>query len=428
MASNPRRAVFTGMSVLTSLGNDLGAFRQNLLDGVSGVALLRNFDASAAPCKLASEVVDYDGKKFLPASARDARKSLNKMARTVQFGFTTAVKAWEDAGGPAKGAIDPFRFGVEYGCVMVATEVEDLAGGAKVSVSLEPKTEVHYDTWGREGLRLVPPQWMLKYLPNMPACHASIYCDAQGPNNTITSGDIASTLALGEAYRIIQRDLADAFLVGGCDSRLNPVSYARLSLFQQLTTRTDLGGRAVRPFAADRSGTVLGEGAAVFILEEREAALKRGARIDAELVSFASGFDRGLQGSVLAGVLRRALQQAGVAPAEVDHVNSSAGGTAKLDGWEARAIAEVFGPGMAVIAPKAQFGGLSAAAGLAELAVSVMALRHGVVAGYDGYGKPAADCPVAPITETRAATKPYAVKISTTDMGQCAVVVVRKGD
>jgi len=416
------------LSVLTSLGHDLGAFRQNLLDGVSGIAPLKNFDASSAPCKLASEVQGYDGKKFLPAAAREARKSLNKMARTVQFGFTTAVQAWEDAGGPAKGSIDPFRFGVEYGCVMVATEVEDLCGGAKVSVAFDPKPKVRYDVWGRDGLRLVPPQWMLKYLPNMPACHASIYCDAQGPNNTITSGDIASTLALGEAYRIVQRDLADAFLVGGCDSRLNPVSYARLSLFQQLTTKADLGPAAVRPFAADRSGTVLGEGAAVFVLEEREAARKRGARVDAELVAFASGFDRGLGGSVLAGVLKRALEQAGITPADVDHVNSSAGGTTRLDVWEARAIAAVFGPGMAVIAPKAQLGGLSAAAGLAELAVSVLALRSGVVPGYAGYGVPDAACPVSPIAETRALLKPYVVKISSTDMGQCAVVVVRRGD
>jgi len=428
MAANPRRAVFTGLSVLTSLGHDLASFRHNLFDGVSGIRPLRNFDASSAKCRLASEVVDYDGKSFLPPTARDARKSLNKMARTVQFGFTTAVKAWEDAGGPAKGEVDPFRFGVEYGCVMVATEVEDLAGGAKVSVTLDPSPVVDYDVWGSEGLRRVPPQWMLKYLPNMPACHASIYCDAQGPNNTITAGDIASTMALGEAYRIVQRDLADAFLVGGCDSRLNPVSYARLSLFQELTTHNDRGASAVRPFAADRGGAVLGEGAGVFVLEERDAARRRKARIDAELVGFAAGFDRGLTSAVLAGVIRRALEQAGIAPDAVDHVNCSANGTTKVDVWEARAIADVFGPGMAVIAPKAQLGSLSAAAGLIELAVSVLALRYGIVPGYAGYGLPDAACPVAPIVESRPLLKPNVVKISSTDMGQCAVVVVRKGD
>ena len=135
------------------------------------------------------------------------------MARTVQFGFTTAVKAWEDAKGPLAGQIDPFRFGVEFGCVMVATELDDLGAGAKVART-QTVGEVDMAVWGRDGLRQVPPQWMLKYLPNMPACHASIYADAQGPNNTITAGDIAGTLALGEAYRVIQRDQADAFWSG----------------------------------------------------------------------------------------------------------------------------------------------------------------------------------------------------------------------
>lgn len=420
-----RRAVFTGLGVLTPVGTDPAAYYSALLAATPGVRRISTFDPSALPCQLGAEVVGYDGKKFLPASNRDARKGLNKMGRAVQFGFTTAVKAWEDAGGPLKGQIDPFRFGVEFGCVMVATELEDLVAGGQTARTDTPG-QVDLDVWGRDGMRQVPPQWMLKYLPNMPACHASIYVDAQGPNNTITSGDIAGTLALGEAFRILGRGGADAFLVGACDSRLNPVSFSRHSTFQDLTRRNDLGGRAIEPFGRGRSGLVLGEGAAVFVLEEYDFAVARGARIDAELVGFASGFDRDHAGEVLAGVIRRALAEGGVDPADVDHVNAAAGGSVKLDAWEARAVEQVFGPGMLVFAPKGHVGNTGAAAGLVELAASVLALKAGTVPGTLNSHDPDPSCRVRVSPDPTPVTKDYVVKVSYTDMGQCAAAVVKR--
>ena len=419
--------VLTGMGVLSPVGSDPAGLYAALLAGTSGVRPLAAFAVPTLPCQLAGEVQGYDGKKFLPAGNRDARKGLNKMARTVQFGFTTAVKAWEDAGGPLKGQVDPFRFGVEFGCVMVATETEDLAAGAKATTTGQPHS-VDYAAWGTTGLGLVPPQWMLKYLPNMPACHASIYVDAQGPNNTITAGDAASLLALGEAFRITQRDLADAFLVGGCDSRINPVSYSRNSTFQELTRRNDLGDAALQPFGLHRSGTVLGEGAAVFVAEELAAAQRRGARIDAEVVGFASGFDRGLTGTVLAGVIRTAMNEAGVTPADIDHVNANAGGFGRLDAWEAGAIREVFGDSVGVFAPKAHLGATGAASGLLELAASVLALKHGTLPGSRNAGEIDSAFGIRVETATRPVAKPYAVKINATAMGQCAAVVVRRWD
>ena len=420
-----RRAVFTGLGILTPVGTDPTAYYAALLAGTPGVRRLSAFDPSALPCQLGAEVIGYDGKKFLPASNRDARKGLNKMGRAVQFGFTTAVQAWEDAGGPAKGQIDPFRFGVEFGCVMVATDLEDLVVGGQTARTATPG-RVDLDVWGRDGIRQVPPQWMLKYLPNMAACHASIYVDAQGPNNTITSGDIAGTLALGEAYRILRRGAADAFLVGACDSRLNPVSFSRHSTFQDLTRRNDLAGRAVQPFGRDRAGLVIGEGAAVFVLEDYEFAAARGARIDAELVGFASGVDREYSGAVLAGVIRRALADGGVGPGDVDHVNAAAGGSVKLDAWEARAIEAVFGPGMRVFAPKGHIGNTGAAAGLVELAASVLALKAGTVPGTLNADDPDPACRVQLSRGPTPVTKDYVVKVSYTDMGQCAAAVVKR--
>jgi 3-oxoacyl-[acyl-carrier-protein] synthase II len=283
--------------------------------------------------------------------------------------------------------------------------------------------------WGRDGLRQVPPQWMLKYLPNMAACHASILADAQGPNNSVTAGDVAGLLALGEAYRILGRDLADAFLVGGCESKINPVSLARHNTFQPLTRKNDAPQTAVRPFDLDRDGTAVGEAGVTFGLEELEFAKKRGAPILAELVAFASGFDRGREGPVMAGVIRNVLKQAGIRPADVDHVNAAAAGDPRLDAWEARAIAEVFGTDVPVYAPKAHFGNTGAAAGLLELAASVLALKHGELPGTPNYTTPDPGCPVRVHTgEPRPVTKPYVVKVSYTDAGQCAAAVVRKWD
>jgi len=419
--------VFTGLGVLSPIGSDPASYYAALLGGVSGVRPLTAFAVPTLPCRLAAEVQGYDGKRFLPAGNRDARKGLNKMARTVQFGYTTAVKAWEDAGGPLKGQIDPFRFGVEFGCVMVATEPEDLAAGAKATTTGQPHS-VDYAAWGTTGLGLVPPQWMLKYLPNMPACHASIHADAQGPNNTVTAGDAASLLALGEAFRVTQRDLADAFLVGGCDSRINPVSFSRHTTFQEMTRRNDLAGDALQPFGLHRSGTVLGEGAAVFVAEELRAAQKRGARIDGELVGFASGFDRGLTGTVLAGVIRAAMTEAKVTVADIDHVNANAGGFGRLDAWEASAIRQVFGDAVGVYAPKAQLGATGAASGLLELAASVLALKHGTLPGTRNAAEVDPAFGLNVVTAARPVAKPFAVKINATAMGQCAAVVVRRWD
>ena len=417
------RAVFTSLGLLTPIGNDPESFWKAALQGTPGLRTIRSFDASPLPCQIAGEIADFDAKKILVE--KEQKKAVRVMARTVQLGVAAAHQAMA-AGGPRAGQIDPNRFGVEFGCVMVATELEDLARGAKISTNGVPGV-VHLDTWGGEGMRQVPPLWMLKYLPNMPACHVSIFHDARGPNNTITSSDTASLLALGEAYRILERGLADAFIVGGCDSKVNPLSMSRYNSFQKLSRRNDDPAHSLRPFDADRDGTVIGEGAAVVTLETAELARNRGATVLAELCGFASGFDRGRKGSVLAQVIRHALAEAGITPADVDHVNAGAGGSIELDAFEARAIHDVFGDATPVFALRGQVGAMGAASGLVELTASMLALQHGQLPGTVNFTTPDPACPVTVHTGApRPISKPYAVKISYTDMGQCAVVVVRK--
>jgi len=194
-----------------------------------------------------------------------------------------------------------------------------------------------------------------------------------------------------------------------------------------MSKRNDAPEKALRPFDADRDGTVLGEGAAAFSLEELAFAQGRGATITAELVGFASGFDNGHKGAVFAKVIRNALREAGIQPSDVDHVNAGASGSPELDAFEARAIREVFGAETPVFAPRGHFGNMGAASGLVELAASVLALQHGELPGTLNHETPDPACPVAVHTGApRPVTKPYAVKLNYTDLGQCAAVVIKK--
>jgi len=421
-----RRAVFTAMGVLTPVGCDPMSYHRALIAGTSGVRRIRAFDPSHLPCQIAGEVDGFDAKTFIPPSMKETRKSLKVMARAIQMGLAASQQAMTD-GGPAKGTIDPFRFGIEFGSIMLATEIEDLAAAGKLTTDGNT-LHVDHAKWGESGYKAIPPLWLLKYLPNMPACHVSITFDAQGPNNTITTTDAASLLALGEAYRLLQRDAADFFLVGGCDAKINPLSQSRHSLFDPLcTSHNDDPETAVRPYDAARDGWVFGEGAAVFGLEDLTFARNRNAKIHAELCGFASGFDRGKKGPTFARVIQNALKDAKITPTDIDHVNAAAGGSVALDAWEARAIGEVFGTETPVFAPRGHLGNTGTASGLIELAATVMALRTGELPATRNHDTADPNCPIRVLTgNPRPVSKPYALKVTHTDRGHCVAAVVKK--
>ncbi|HEY2787712.1 MAG TPA: beta-ketoacyl-[acyl-carrier-protein] synthase family protein [Fimbriiglobus sp.] len=423
MATTTRRTVISGLGVLTPIGTDPESYRRALAAGTSGVRAIQSFDASSLPCRIAGEFSGFDAKKYL--TEKDQRRSLKAMARTVQMGAAAAQLAMADAG-LKKGSVTPARFGIEFACVMVATDVDDVCGASKASCV---NGSIDLQAWGSRGLEQVPPLWMLKYLPNMPACHTSIFFDARGPNNTITASDNAGLLALGEAYRTLVRSQADFFLVGGVEGKVNPVSFTRHNLFTSFTKRNDDPARAIRPFDRTRDGSTLGDGAAVFCVEDWGHAKTRGAKVYAELVGFASGFDKGKKGPTFSDVIRRALTDARIQPADVDHVNAAARGDVALDAWEARAVHAVFGTDTPVFSAKGHLGNSGAASGLVELAASVLALHHGELPGTLNFTTPDPACPVRVHAGLpRKVTKPYAIKLSYTEMGQCTAVVVKRWD
>jgi 3-oxoacyl-[acyl-carrier-protein] synthase II len=435
MAGTTRRAVLTGIGVLSAIGQDNASFWEALQAGRSGIKPIQAFDVSALPVRIAGEVRPFDARNYVEKSQR---KSLLIMARTIQLGVAASKLALDDSG-IDKTKLDPTRFGVEFGAGLIATELDELADAATLSAT--GSGQVDLDKWGAASMETIPPKWMLKYLPNMPACHVSIFNDAQGPNNTITENDVASLLAMGEAYRILVRDQADFFIAGGAESRINPLSMVRQCLFDALSRRNEEPEKACRPFDRRRDGFVLGEGGGVVVMEELEHARKRGARIYAEVVGFGSAFDATVNPRIanpkappgesgLARAIRAALREAGIGPEAIDHINAHGLSSPASDAWEARGLQAVFGtcrPPIPVFAAKSYFGNLGAGGSTTELAASLLALEHGIVPWTLNYVEPDPACPLAVIArELKPVRTPYVLKVSFTHMGQCAALVVRK--
>jgi 3-oxoacyl-[acyl-carrier-protein] synthase II len=421
MSSTTRRTVITGIGLINPLGLSTAAVWHGLSAGQSGIGPIKAFDAANLPVRIGGEVRDFDAKNFL---AKDQRKQIKVMARGIQLAVAAAQVALDD-GQLDKSKLDPTRFGIEFASGLLATELKDLAAAAQLSYGNGPKLDM--DKWGAEGIRLVEPLWMLKYLPNFLASHISILHNAQGPNNTITQSDVAGLLALGEAQRILQRDQADFFIVGGAESKINPLTMTRMCLFAPLSKRNDAPAQASRPFDRQRDGFVVAEGAAVLLVEELEHAKRRGARISAEVSGFGSAFDRQRDGRGLARAIHAALVQADIGPDDVDHVNANGLGTPQADAWEARAIREVFGERpVPVFAAKGAVGNLGAGSGLTEMAFSILAGLQGTLPATRNCDDPDPACPVAVNRQPHRIARPHFLKIGFNETGQCAAVVCRR--
>jgi 3-oxoacyl-[acyl-carrier-protein] synthase II len=425
MAFSSRRTVITGLGIVSPIGLTKDDFWESLRAGKSGIRPITAFNVAALPVRIGGEVPDFDAKKYID---KKERKSLKIMSRTIQLAVAGAQLALEDSGA-GRNQLDRSRFGVEFGAGLIASELEELGEAASLSANCQPGI-VDLEKWGSQGLASMPPLWMLKYLPNMLACHVAILHDAQGPNNTITENEVASLLALGEACRIINRDQADFFLVGGADSKLNPLSLVRHSLVVPLSRRNEAPERACRPFDRGRDGIVLGEGAGVLAIEDLEHARRRGARIYAEVVGFGAAFDRAASGAGLARAIRAALAEAGIGAEDIDHINAQGFSSVGADVWEARGLQEVFGNckrPVPVFAAKSYFGSLGAGSSTAELVASLLALERGLLPPTLNYDEPDPDCPITVAAgEGRPVTRPHVLKISFTEMGQCAALVVKK--
>lgn len=411
--------VITGIGVVSPIGIGCESYWASMIEQRSGVRTIQTFDASTSRCKIAGEVPDFEPKKYIRP-----RKSLKVMSRDIQLGFAAAEMAVADSG-LEPDAIDPERKGVVFGADLIYTDIGAIHDAYR-SCIIDGKFD--FNRWGTHALANMHPLWMLKYLPNMPACHIGISQQACGPNNSITVGDTSSLQALSEAVRVIQRGNIDIVISGGTSSQLNPTVYD----FRGRGRFTRAQGDPTtfpRPFDRDRDGSLHGEGAAAFVLESREHAEHRGATVLANIAGCSSGFEPippGMppQGTAICNGIEAALKEAGMQPDDIDHVNAHGLGTVEVDRTEAQAIYKTLGD-LPVIAPKSYFGNLGAGSGSVEMVVSLLALNKGVLPASLNYEHPDPECPVNVVHhETRPTEKKAALLLNQGRAGQAVAVII----
>jgi len=421
-----RRVVVSGIGAACALGIGYEEVWPRILAGESGIRPITCMDVEDFPCRLAGEIPNFVGKDYVPH-----RKSLKVMARDIQIAAAAAELAARDAGLDDSG-IDPERIGCSMGAGLITADILEL--GPPIAESADADGVFDMSRWGGAVMGNLFPLWLLKYLPNMLACHISIFRDARGPNNTITTGDAASLQAIGEAFQVIQRGSAEVMLAGGGDSRLGPLSILRFEMLGQLTHRNDAPERAELPFDADRDGFVPAEGAAVLILEEAEHARARDARICAEVAGYACAsqavrptkLDPDKRGIALA--MRNALADARIAPSDVAFVCAHATGSKVEDAAEAQAIREVFGDvDVPVTAPKSMIGQTCAGSGALEAAICALAVQNDRIPPTPNFRTTDPECPVNVVTgSARATDVNYVMVNGISTGGQCASMVLTK--
>jgi len=414
-----REVVITGLGVVCPLGIGRAPFWRSLVEGQSGVRRISLADGNDLPCSIGGEVLDFKAGQYV-----QPRKNIKVMSREIQLASAAAVIACEEArlGG---GAVAPERVGVSFGADMMPCELPEMVEAYRACM---PNGKFEFSRWGNEALPKLYPLWMLKYLPNMPACHVAINRDARGPNNSPTLAEVSSLAAITEATRVIQRGQADAMIAGGTGARLNPTTLARHNIYP-LSRRGDPPAAACRPFDAGRDGMVHGEGAGAFVLEARESAEARGVAILARVLGAAGAFEphrngQPLRGEAIATAIRRALEDAGLGPGDIGHVNANGLSTIEDDAIEAQAVRKTLGD-VPVTAPKSYFGNLSAGTGAVEMAVSVLALQQGQVPPTLNYERPDPACPVNVICgQAMAVDRPTAMLLNHARTGQAIALVL----
>ncbi len=363
--SDKRRVVITGIGSLSACGLGYEPLWEMTLAGQSAIRELPDFSSNGSPVRVGGVIPN-----FLPEQFVKTRKSLKVMSRDIQLAVAASGLAVADSGIQWE-TLDRTRAGVVLGSGLINNELEEL--GAGIKQSLDEAGKFQMKRFGREGIRALYPLWLLKYLPNMPACHISILHGLKGPNNTLTTSSTGCIQAVGEAYRVIQRDDADVMLVGASDSKLNPLGLSRLHLLGLLSERNHIPEKAYRPFDRARDGIVVGEGAGIFVLEEKNHAVKRGARIYGEILGYGALFHSRTRS------MQHALKEAGRDLKEISFVHAHGSGVPQEDVSEARSIAEIFSNGSSrvlVTASKSVTGHLIDAVGTTELSLALLSLQR----------------------------------------------------
>jgi 3-oxoacyl-[acyl-carrier-protein] synthase II len=373
-----RRVVITGVGMVTPLGTGTDKSWEGLMSGRSGIARINGFNPEGISCQIAGEVTDFNPDDFIEF------KEQKKMDRFIHLGLAAATIAMEDSGLKVSRS-NAGRIGVIVG-----------AGIGGIS-TIEKYNQILIT----KGARRVSPFFIPMTIINLISGQISIRYGLKGPNSSVATACATGTHSIGDAYRIIKSGIADAMLAGGSEAAVSPLAIAGFASMKALSTRNDEPEKASRPFDKDRDGFVMGEGSGVLVLEELTSALKRGARIYAELVGY--GFNADAyhitspvpDGEGASTCMKHALDDAAMSPENIDYVNAHGTSTKYGDEIETAAIKRVFGDhayNLCVSSTKSMTGHLLGAAGGVEAVICILALRDGKVPPTINLDNPDEDC------------------------------------
>jgi len=429
------RVAITGIGVVTPIGVGRAEYTEALRAGRSGCGTITAFDCGGFDTRIAAEV---DDRLFDASAYVEPRKMVKHMSRAARFAVAAAAMARSDSA-LASGDVDPYRIGVSLGAggmgIVDLDQLTAQATAAIISMRGRDSETLDIPEFARVFRERTNPILPLRGLPNLAAAHVAIQQDARGPNNTITTACSAGTQAIGEGMRAIQRGDADVVFAGGADAMINPVGVLGFSMLGTLSRRNDEPERASRPFDAERDGFVIGEGAAILVLERESFARARGARVLAELAGYGCTCDayritdERPDAEAAVRAMQRCLEDAGLTPGDVGYINAHGTGTQMNDATETRAVRALFGrdrvPPMS--STKSMIGHLLAAAGAAELAATVLALDAGFLPPTINYVSPDPACDLDCVPNTaRSARLDAALSNSFGFGGQNACLAIRR--
>ncbi len=360
-----RRVVITGLGLVTPLGIGVEETWTALCEGKSGIAEITRFDASGFDTQIAGEVKDFHPEDFLP------RKEAKRIQLFIAYAVAASRMAIEDSGLKIN-KTNENRIGVLTGCGL---------GGLQI---LEQTSKI----LEKKGPKRVTPFFIPMMIGNMAPGMISIYLGAKGPNSSIATACASGTHAVGDAFKIIKQGAADAMITGGVESVITPTCIAGFNAMKALSVRNNEPEKASRPFDRDRDGFVVGEGCGIVILETLEGALKRGARIYAEICGYGmsgDGFHMAApapDGEGAARCMAAAIDDAGISYNTIDYINAHGTSTQLNDVYETKAIKSVFKEkalSMAVSSTKSMTGHLLGGAGGIETVFTALTIYNGII-------------------------------------------------